>query len=155
MENFFNYISKPLQPEEVELWFKSNNMISEKMELYSDLAHSLNQLILETYLGEIDTTNEIKIKLTDIDNQNHFEWCWDKVISNFNRENIEFEKRGGHFDYFESFFDETFYNQTNYKVKTSISYFFTDLFNNEKSFTKSDLDMVTTIYKILDKHIKH
>lgn len=155
MENFFNYISKPLQPEEVELWFKSNNMISEKMELYSDLAHSLNQLILETYLGEIDTTNEIKIKLTDIDNQNHFEWCWDKVISNFNRENIEFEKRGGHFDYFESFFDETFYNQANYKVKTSISYFFTDLFNNEKSFTKSDLDMVTTIYKILDKHIKH
>ena len=125
------------------------------MELYSDLAHSLNQLILETYLGEIDTDNEIKIKLTDIDNQNHFEWCWDKVISNFNRENIEFEKRGGHFDYFESFFDETFYNQGNYKVKTSISHFFTDLFNHEKSFTKSDLDMVTTIYKILDKHIKH
>jgi len=155
MENFFNYISKPLLPEDVDLWFKSNNMISEKMELYSDLTHSLNFLILDTYLGEMDIPNETKIKLTDDDNRHHFEWCWDKVMDNFSRENIKFDIRGGHFDYFESFFDETFYNQRNHKVKTSIGQFLTDLFNDKKTFTKSDLDMVTTIYKVLDKHIKH
>ena len=155
MENFFNYISKPLLPEDVDLWFKSNNMIPEKMELYSDLTHSLNLLILETYLGEMNMSNETKIKLTDGDNRNHFEWCWDKVISNFSRENIRFEVRGGHFDYFESFFDETFYNQSNYNIKTSIGHFFTDLFNDRKTFTKSDLDMITTIYKVLDKHLKY
>jgi hypothetical protein len=154
MENFFNYISKPVSAEDVNLWFVSNNMIPEKMELYSDLAHSLNLLIVQTYLGETDVPNETKIKLTEKDNQNHFEWCWDKTITNFGQENINFDKRGGHFDYFESFFDETFYNQNNYNVKTSIGKFFTDLFNDEKVFTKSDLDMVTTIYKVLDKHIK-
>ena len=69
--------------------------------------------------------------------------------------NIKFSKKGEHFDYFESFFGETFYNQKDTKVKSSIGFFFTDLFNNEKSFTKSDLDMITTIYKLLDKYLKH
>lgn len=152
MENFFNYISKPLQPEDVDVWFRVNNIIPEKLELYSDFTHSLNNLIIDTYLGESDN-KETQIILSETDDKNHFEWCWDKVIDNFNRENIKFNKRGEHYDYFESFFDETFYHQKDLKVKSSIGYFFSDLFNLNKSFTKSDLDMVTTIYKLLDKQI--
>jgi hypothetical protein len=154
MENFFNYISKPLLPEDVDVWFRVNNIIPEKLELYSDFTHSLNNLILETYLGETDN-NETKIVLTEIDDKNHFEWCWDKVITNFGQENIKFNKRGDHYEYFDSFFDETFYHQKDVKLKTSIGYFFTDLFNNKKVFTKSDLEMVTTIYKLLDKQLEH
>ena len=71
------------------------------------------------------------------------------------KKSIKFDKKGEHFDYFESFFEETFYNQKDIKVKSSIGFFFTDLFSNEKTFTKSDLDMVTTIYKLLDKYLKH
>jgi hypothetical protein len=154
MENFFNYISKPLLPEDVDVWFRVNNIIPEKMELYSDFTHSLNNLILETYLGETDN-NETKIILTETDDKNHFEWCWDKVLTNFNQENIKFNKRGDHYEYFDSFFDETFYHQKDVNLKASIGNFFTDLFNNKKVFTKSDLDMVTTIYKLLDKQLKH
>jgi hypothetical protein len=152
MENFFNYISKPLLPEDVDVWFRVNNIIPEKLELYSDFTHSLNNLINSTYLGENDI-NETKIVLSEDDDRNHFEWCWNKLIDNFNKETIIFDNRGEHFDYFESFFGETFYNQKDIKVKLSIGFFFTDLFNNEKLFTKSDLDMVTTIYKLLDKHL--
>ena len=152
MENFFNYISKPLLPEDVDVWFRVNNIIPEKLELYSDFTHSLNNLINSTYLGENDV-NETKIVLSEDDDRNHFEWCWNKLIDNFNKETIIFDNRGEHFDYFKSFFGETFYNQKDIKVKLSIGFFFTDLFNNEKSFTKSDLDMVTTIYKLLDKHL--
>ena len=154
MENFFNYISKPLEPEDVDVWFRVNNIIPEKLELYSDFIHSLNNLILNTYLGESDI-NETKIVLTSSDDKNHFEWCWMRTVDNFDKENIKFSKKGEHFDYFESFFGETFYNQKDTKVKSSIGFFFTDLFNNEKSFTKSDLDMITTIYKLLDKYLKH
>jgi hypothetical protein len=32
--NFFNYITKNLDPEEVDIWFRVNNIIPEKMELY-------------------------------------------------------------------------------------------------------------------------
>jgi hypothetical protein len=154
MDNFFNYISKPLLPEDVDVWFRVNNIIPEKLELYSDFTHSLNQLISGTYLGESDV-NETKITLSDNDNKNHFEWCWNKVIDNFKKESIKFEKKGDHYDYFESFFTETFYNQKDVKVKLSIGFFFTDLFNNNKSFTKSDLDMITNIYKLLDKNLIH
>ena len=154
MENFFSYISKPLLPEDVDVWFRSNNIISEKMELYSDFTHSLNNLIFNTYLGENDVI-ETKIVLSESDDRNHFEWCWIRTIDNFGKENIKFGKKGEHFDYFESFFGETFYNQKDSKVKSSIGSFFSDLFNNQKSFTKSDLDMITTIYKLLDKYLKH
>jgi hypothetical protein len=44
--------------------------------------------------------------------------------------------------------------QKNEKVKTSIGKFFKELFNVKKSFTKSDIDMVSAIYKVLDKNLK-
>jgi hypothetical protein len=154
MENFFNYISKPLLPEDVDVWFRVNNIIPEKLELYSDFIHSLNNLILTTYLGE-SSINETKIVLTSSDDKNHFEWCWNKTIDNFKKESIIFNGDGEHFEYFESFFNDTFYKQKDIKLKSSIKLFFNDLFNSQKTFTKSDLDMITTIYKLLDKYIKH
>jgi len=152
MENFFNYISKPLKPDDVDLWFKVNNIIPEKMELFLDFTNSLNNLILDTYLGEGEN-KETQIILSEVDDKKHFEWCWNKILDNFKKENIVFFSTGEHFEYFESFFQETFYNQKDIKVKTSIGKFFIDLFDYEKSFTKSDLDMITTIYKMLDKQI--
>jgi len=154
MENFFNYITKPLKPEDVDTWLRINNIIPEKLELFSDFSHSLNSLILDTYLGENDNHNETKITLSENDNLAHFDWCWNKVIDNFIKENIEFYTDGEHYEYFNSFFNEVFYNQTDTTIKTTIGSFFNDLFNLDKSFTKSDLDMITTIYKVLDKHIK-
>lgn len=155
MENFFNYISKPLTPEDVDVWFRVNNIIPEKMELYSDFAHSLNILILETYLGENEIPNETKIILSENDNDNHFDWCWNKILENFKKENIVFNNRGEHYDYFYEFFGEVFYHQKDDKVRNSIGKFFNELFNMKKSFTKSDIDMVSAIYKVLDKNFKN
>lgn len=153
MENFFNYITKPIKPEDVDIWFKINNIILEKLELFSDFSHSLNDLIITTYLGDSDNVNETKIIMSDEDNRKHFEWCWGKVINNFKKEKINFNEKGEHFDYFESFFMEIFYNQTDDKIKNSINGFFNELFDLKKPFTKSDLDMISTIYKLLDKNI--
>jgi hypothetical protein len=153
MENFFNYITKPLTPEDVDVWFRSNNIIPEKMELYSDFSHSLNILIVDTYLGEQPQSNETKITLSEEDKKKHFEWCWNKIVDNFKKEGLTFDNKGEHYDYFKSFFDEIFYNQKDEKVRKSISSFFNDLFDVKKPFTKSDLDMISTIYKMLDKHM--
>jgi hypothetical protein len=46
MDNFFNYITKPISPEDVDKWFRGNNIIPEKMELFSDFCQSLNLLVL-------------------------------------------------------------------------------------------------------------
>lgn len=154
MDNFFNYITKTLNPDDVDLWFRINNIIPEKLELFSDFSHSLNILICETYLGEEPKSNETKIVLTNEDNMKHFSWCWKKTIDNFRKENIIFDYEGEHEVYFKSFFEEIFYNQKDATVRNSISNFFNDLFDINKPFTKSDLDMISSIYKLLEKSMK-
>jgi hypothetical protein len=53
------------------------------------------------------------------------------------------------------FFDDSFYRQENYEMRTAIPKFIEELFDLEKPFAKSDLDILTEIYKLLDKHVKH
>lgn len=153
MDNFFNYITKNLDPEEVDVWFRINNIIPEKMELYYDLSYSLYLLIKKTYLGNTQDNNETKVEMSDEDNQKHFEWCWIKILDNFEKENINFTKEGEHKDYFNSLFDQIFYHQNREDLRNSIETFFNDLFNREKPFTQVDLDLIYNIYKTLDKNL--
>ena len=152
MDNFLNYITKNLDPEQVDIWFRVNNIIPEKMDLYYDLSYSLYLLIKTTYLGDENDSIETKVKMDDSDNIKHFNWCWGKTIENFKKENITFEVEGEHYDYFLSLFSEIYYNQTKDNVRDSIDAFFNDLFNREKPFTQVDLDLIFNIYKSLDKN---
>ena len=119
MENLFNYISKQVDPEEVDIWFKINNIIPEKLELYYDFCHSLYLLIISTYLGD-DDNKETNIQMTEEDNLKHFVWCWNKNIENFSKENILFELDGDHFKYFYTFFLDIFYNNHSAQANTFI-----------------------------------
>lgn len=153
MENFFNYLSKPLPPDEVDIWFRINNIIPEKLELYSDFSLSLYVVIIDTYLGNTTDSNETKIQLTNEDNLKHFEWCFNKTIENFKKEGISFKKKGEHYEYFKNFFMDVFYNQKQENIKNNIKTFFTQLFNIKTPFSKSDLDIISVIYKNLDKNM--
>ena len=153
MDNFFNYITKNLEIEEVDIWFKANNIIPEKMELYYDLSYSLYLLIQKTYLGNGENNKETKVEMSEEDNTKHFNWCWNKTIENFNKENIKFQNDGDHYDYFFSLFNELYYKQNKETIRNSIDVFFLDLFNREKPFTQVDLDLIYNIYKTLDKNL--
>lgn len=153
MDNFFNYITKNLDPDEVDIWFRVNNIIPEKMELYYDLSYSLFLLIKKTYLGDDQNNNETKVDMTDEDNQKHFDWCWSKTLENFKKESITFQNEGEHYDYFFSLFNELYYKQSKEVIRNSIDTFFNDLFNREKPFTQVDLDLIYNIYKTLDKNL--
>ena len=154
MENFFNYISKPVPNDEVDIWLKMNNILPEKLELFSDFTQSLYDLIRETYLGETTESYDTKILMTPEDNKKHFEWCWNRTIENFRKEGLLFNIKGDHYVYFETFFEDTFYYQKEQKIKNSVKDFFNVLFDLKKPFTKSDLDMISVIYKMLDKSLK-
>lgn len=153
MENFFNWVMTPVPDDEVQVWLNINNIVPEKCELYFDFCISLIMLIRETYLGDETISNETKITLTEDDKQKHFDWCWNKTVESFTKENIIFNKTGDHFDYFKSFLTEIFYNQKNQSVRSSIEKFFEDLFDRDFPFTKSDLDLLTELYKLLDKNL--
>jgi hypothetical protein len=152
MENFFNYLSKPVSNEDVDIWFKSNNIIFEKMELYYEFVISLLDLIEKTYLGEGSDPNT-KIETSEEDDVKHFDWCWKKTIKNFEKENIIFDSEGEHNEYLKTLFLEIFYNQKENTIRYAVKNFFKDLFDLEKEFTRSDLDMILTIYKSLDKNM--
>jgi hypothetical protein len=153
MENLFNYISKQVDPEEVDIWFKVNNIIPEKMELYYDFCYSLFSLMVTTYLGGSPDTSETGVIMNEEENLQHFKWCWSKNIENFKREEINFNDEGEHFNYFYTLFTEVFYTQKREDLRNSINDFFDDLFNREKPFTQVDLDLVYNLYKSLYKNI--
>jgi hypothetical protein len=155
MENFFNWIAKPLPNDEVVTWFNVNNMIYEKIELYGDIFKSLNYVITDTYMGDSNGDSpETKIVLSPEDKKSHFNWCWGRMIENFQKENITITLDGEHKDYLQSFYMDTFYNQTQKNVKDSVPVFLNDIFNMSKPFSKSDLDMITEIYKMMEKNVK-
>jgi hypothetical protein len=153
MDNFFNYITKNLNPEDVDTWFRSNNIISEKMELYYDFSYSLHLLIKSTYLGSKNEKNETLVKMTNEDDINHFDWCWKQTVENFKKESIIFRMDGDHYKYFFTLFDEIFYKQEKEQIRESIDVFFNDLFNKDKPFTQVDLDLIYNIYKSLDNNL--
>jgi hypothetical protein len=153
MENFFLYISKPVEEEEFQFWVETNNICFLKLELYRDFVLSLVSLVSKTYLGG-ESEFETLIRLSIEENEQHFKWCWNKTIENFRKENIHFEPDGEHYDFIKSFMDETFYNQKMNEIKNSVIKFFDEVFNVETMFTKSDLDLLTTIYKSLERNMK-
>jgi hypothetical protein len=151
MENFFNWMSKTIPKDEVLIWFNTHNMSYEKIELYGDLFKSLNHIIINTYMG--DTEGETKIYLSQEDKEKHFEWCWNKLLENFLAENIKINREGDHKEYFKEFFSDSFYNQQQDNVKMSIPKFLNDVFDVEKDFSKSDLDILTELYKLMEKNM--
>jgi hypothetical protein len=152
MENFFNWMSKTIPDEEVLVWFNVHNMNYEKIELFGDIFKSLNQTIVDTYMGESD--GETKISLTPEDKENHFEWCWNTLIKNFKKEEIHIKSHGEHKEYFKQFFLDSFYNQSQENVRISIPEFLNDVFDVQKPFSKSDLDILTELYKLIEKNME-
>jgi hypothetical protein len=107
---------------------------------------------MDTYLGE--NISETKIMLSNEDNESHFEWCWKKMINDFKKENIIIKLNGDHKDYFQSFFKDTFYNQQKNSIKHSIDKFLNEIFDTELTFSKSDLDLLTELYKLMEKNME-
>ena len=143
--NFLVYMNMPLTDEEINLIYRANNVNYERCYLYYDFLNSFFTLIKETYLGEEYINGDHE--------KNHFNWCLNKVTEDFKKENIIIETTGSHLDYFKDFYDELFYSQENENIKDTIDKFFKDIFDMDKEFTQSDLDMVLTIYKSLDKNM--
>lgn len=130
---------------QAEVWYKAYNILREKTELFHDFVICLYSLIDETYLGG-------DVTITEKDKKNHFIWCWNKVILNFSKESIHFKETGQHFDYMWLFFNEAYY--LNEGKTDRIKDYFQKLFQFDYKKTRSELDMLTEFYKILDSNLK-
>ena len=105
----------------------------------------LYEIIDETYLGP-------DVIITELQQKQHFEWCWKKNIHTFDKESIYFKESGQHYVYMWNFFNEAYYMNDN--TQNRIKEYFRRLFQFDYKKTRSELDMLTEIYKILESNIK-
>ena len=145
-ESYLEFVASENFRNQIEVWYKAYNIIREKTELFYDFVIGLYELIDSTYLGpDVIVTQEEQL--------NHFNWCWNKTIQNFEKESITFKESGQHHDYLWDFFYEAYYLNDNFN-NNRIKEYFTKLFQFNFRKTRSELDMLTEIYKILDANIK-
>lgn len=155
MKDYFNWMMKPLEPAQIEKYLVINNIIIQKTELFLDIFSSLHKIIEDTYLGSHGNASaQNDVDYSDEDINNHFEWCWNKMINNFNSEGVYIDVEGEHKEYLKVFFQDSFYNQKDSNVRESIDFFFNTVFNIEKLQTGADLEILKEMYNMMDKHIE-
>lgn len=143
---FIKYVVKPIDPTEMDLWVKSNNICIEKTQLFFDYLCSLYNIMTDTYLGADAISTEKDIK-------GHFSWCWEKNIENFKKENINFKNDGEHKEYLWNFFEDSFYKNEGDKNLEKIDFYLNKLFKLYLQKTKSELDILKDLYTLLDKSL--
>lgn len=146
-EGSLEFVSLENYKQQIDIWYRAYNISRERIELFHDFLASLYELVDQTYLGP---------ELFDIEEnqKNHFTWCWDKTIENFSKEKIYFKEKGNHYEYLWNFFLEAYYYNQLDGVKVRIKEYFIILFDFNYRKTRSELDMLTEIYKIFEQNLK-
>jgi len=146
---FFKYITMPLTIEEMTMLYKAYNIQYDKCCLFSDFIFSLNFYIVDTFLGD-DVIND------ESDKKNHYNWCFNRVLSDFKEEGIEFSYNDDLNYYFYNFYFELFYNDIDKensleKLNKLPNY----SFDYRKIKSRSDLDVLVELYKLFDKSLQN
>ena len=145
-EEFYNYITEPVTVEDMRLWVRHKNIDADRAELFYDFIDSVHTVLHETFLGDDVIINEEA-------KQKHFKWCWNKTIDNFKEENILFNTEGDHYEYFWNFFYESYYTDKEKRDVDNINNYFLILTKLHILKTKSELDMLSDIYILLDSNL--
>lgn len=146
-ESYLEFITSENYKQQIDIWYKAYNISREKTDLFYDFVVSLYELIDDTYLGS-DVIN------TEEDQRNHFNWCWDKTIESYSKEKINFKERDSAYLYFWNFFLEAYYYMQYEDTTIRINEYFNILFSFKHRKSRSELDMLTEIYKLLEQNLK-
>lgn len=155
MGRFFDWLAKPMKDEDITAWYLANNITPELSELFRDFCLSFLELLNDTYLGDDNGSFETKVGMTDEQKRSHFKWCWNKTIDNFKKEDIQFIFNDMDSEFLENFFYDIFYSQKEQKMKDDIKKFFVQIFDEHHKKTKSDIEIFTDIYKVLERALKN
>ena len=146
-ENYLEFVTSENYKHQIDIWYKAYNVSREKIELFHDFLSSLYNSINKTYLGP-------DVLFSEYDQRGHFTWCWNKVINDFEKERIFFQKTGKHYEYFWSFFLEAFYLTNIDGQNIKITDYFDMLFNFKYRKSRSELDILIELYKLLNEGLK-
>ena len=126
------------------LLYKANNINYDRCNLYYDFIVTLNNKIINTFLGD-DVINSQK------DIKNHFNWCFNDIIKKFAQEEIYFLDTKVLKEYFFNFYLEIFYNSNEKKNGLeNLNKFPNMSFKYYRLKTRSDMDVLLELYRIFE-----
>lgn len=147
---FLDYINNPLSDASITVIYKANNVKYDRCRLYSKFVRSLLMIIFDTYLGDSITDNNQRVE--------HFNWCWEENLLNFNKQGFIFDDLTELQDYFKEFMVEVYYSVENKEEKLFINDNLLSLwdfiFDFEKPKSRSDIDSFIEIYSLMEKSLK-
>lgn len=146
-EEYIEYETTEKYRHQIDVWYRAYNIHREKIELFHDFLSSLHDLVDATFLG-------IDVLHNESDQRNHFNWCWNKVLDNFTKEKIYFKERGTHYEYMWNFFYEAYYATKMDEQTPRVGEYFYKLFDFRHRKSRSELDMLTEVYKLLEQNLK-
>lgn len=128
---------------------KSNNILPERVELYRDFVVNLTNNIFDTYLGN-------EYIASDKDIEGHYSWCFYKVVSEFEEEEISFRDNKELYQYFLLYFYNQFYKLEKIPNISGYIKFWDQIFELKsgiKSKNKKTFEVLVELYEIFDKSL--
>jgi hypothetical protein len=124
--------------------FKSHNILKERVDLYKDFSLNLLYKIYDTYLG----VEYIKNKKDAI---GHYNWCFGKVLEEFDEQEIDFYGNDELYDYFLDYYIDQFYSLNKEIPINHHKKIWLEIFNHKKSSkSKNEVEILIELYIIFD-----
>lgn len=121
-------------------------IIRDRVEIYKDFTFNLLYCIFDYYLDR-------QTLALDVDIKNHFMFCYNKVCSEFKKEEIDFSNNKELIDYFYAYYYHQFYKSSSDQPQQYFVKFWRDIFNIDKQRNKNLLKIMIELYSIFDKSI--
>lgn len=128
---------------------KNNNILPERVELYRDFVINLINNIFDTYLGN-------EYISSDEDIEGHYKWCFYKVVSEFEEEEISFRDNKELYEYFLLYFYNQFYKLEKIPDISNYIKFWDQIFDLKsgiKAKNKRTFEVLVELYEIFDKSL--
>lgn len=123
--------------------YKLNNVIKERVELYRDFVINLIYYIHNTYLDKefIKTEEDVK---------GHYNWAFNKVLSDFEKEGVIFTDTTELKSYFFEYFHTRFYSPEHIPSLKTFLDFWENIFSLKQNKEKTVMNALIEIYKLFD-----
>lgn len=124
--------------------FKSHNILRERVELYKDFTLNLLYEIYDSYLGKeyINTKKDV---------EGHYNWCFGKVLDEFDDQEIDFYGNDDLYNYFFTYYLDQFYISKKQLPVTQHKKMWTEIFNYKKlNKNKNEFEVLIELYQIFD-----
>lgn len=144
---YFDYNDELIKEFEILKKFKSHNILKERVELYKDFTLNLLNHIYTSYLGR----EYIKTKR---DVEGHYNWCFGKVLEEFDDQEIDFYGNDDLYNYFFRYFYDQFYNSTKQLPVSQHRKMWTEIYNHKKlNKNKNEFEVLVELYQIFDSSL--